>query len=65
MPAPRVELMPSGVIDFSNWNTLPWWRINGYASEDEAWNDFARTQRRDYPDAMQVYPDKFKPSKNR
>lgn len=32
------------VIDFSRWNTLPWWKRNGYRSLEEAWADYSRCQ---------------------
>jgi hypothetical protein len=25
------------VIDFSRWNTLPWWKRNGFKTREEAW----------------------------
>ena len=37
--------MTKGVIDFSKWNTMPWWNQNGYKTRDEAWADYGRCQR--------------------
>lgn len=28
------------VIDFSKWNTLPWWVVKGFKTREEAWQAY-------------------------
>lgn len=57
------------VIDFSKWNTMPWWKRNGYKTSEEAWSNFSfaqtvfRSSEPVYDDTGRYIGDRYKGNK--